>query len=47
MNEESIRTLLVNSFLETNLGMPIIYGIYYLYSKKFNEDLTRKVPVNN
>lgn len=42
MNEESIRTLLVNSCLETNLGMPAIYGIYYLFNRKFNEDLSRK-----
>ena len=43
MNEESIRTLLVNSCLETNLGMPAIYGIYYAFNRKFNEDLSRKV----
>ncbi len=42
MNEESIRTLLVNSCMETNLGMPAIYGIYYLFNKHFNEDLSRK-----
>ncbi len=41
MNEASIRTLLVNSCLETNLGMPAIYAIRYFWSKYFREDLTR------
>lgn len=40
MNEASIRTLIVNSCLETNLGMPLIYAIWYFWRKKFNEDLT-------
>lgn len=40
MNEASIRTLIVNSCLETNLGMPLIYAIYYFWSKRFNEDLS-------
>ena len=39
MNEMSIQTLLVNSFMETNLGMPAILGIFYLARKKKDEDL--------
>ena len=41
MNEASIRTLIVNSCLETNLGMPAIYLIYRLWSRRFHEDLSR------
>lgn len=41
LNESSIMTLLVNSFIETNLGMPIILLIFYLVRSKFNEDLTK------
>ena len=41
MNAASIRTLLVNSCLETNLGMPAIYLIYRLWHRRFNEDLSR------
>lgn len=35
MNAFSIQTIVVNSLIETNLGMPIIYGIY-LYFKKYD-----------
>ena len=41
MNGASIRTLVVNSCLETNLGMPIIYLIWYLWNRRFREDLSR------
>ena len=41
MNEMSIKTLIVNSLVETNLGMPLIYLIYVTLSKYFNEDLSR------
>ena len=41
MDSNSIRTLLVNSCLETNLGMPLIYLIFITARKNFNEDLTR------
>ncbi len=41
MNAASLRTLIVNSCLETNLGMPAIYLIYWLWHKRFNEDLSR------
>lgn len=41
MNELSLKTIIVNSFLETNLGMPLCYLITYLFGRKFNEDLTK------
>lgn len=41
MNAASIRTLIVNSCLETNLGMPAIFAINYFWKKRFNEDLSR------
>ena len=45
-NENSIKTLLINSIIETNLGMPYIYLIYLLVKKHFNEDL-KKVEIKN
>ena len=39
---ESIRTLIVNSLLETNLGMPYVYAIFIAVTRKFNEDLSRR-----
>lgn len=47
MNEASIKTLLVNSCLETNLGMPAIYLIFWIVRSKFNEDLTKVNKINN
>lgn len=47
MNEASIKTLLVNSCLETNLGMPAIYSIFWFVRSKFNEDLTKANKINN
>lgn len=41
MNAASIRTLIVNSCLETNLGMPAIFAIHYFFKRRFNEDLSR------
>lgn len=35
-------TLVVNSLLETNLGMPYIYCIFAAYSSRFTEQLTRR-----
>ncbi|MCM1514497.1 MAG: hypothetical protein NC090_05865, partial [Anaeroplasma bactoclasticum] len=35
MNAFSIQTIVINSLIETNLGMPIIYGIYILYKKHY------------
>ncbi len=42
MTGDFIQTLMVNSLIETNLGMPIIYGIYLLVNRKFTEDLQKK-----
>lgn len=33
MNSSSITTLIINSLIETNLGMPIIYGIMMFFKK--------------
>lgn len=41
MNAASIRTLIVNSCLETNLGMPTTFALFYFWRKRFNEDMTR------
>ena len=46
MNAASIKTMLVNSCLETNLGMPAIYAIHYFWCKRFNEDMSRVTPQN-
>lgn len=40
LNELSIQTLLVNSLMETNLGMPLILLIFYYVHKYLNEDLS-------
>ena len=40
----SMRTLVVNSLLETNLGLPYSYFIFIAITSRFNEDLTRRVP---
>ncbi len=39
---EKLRTLTVNSLLETNLGMPYIYLIFTAYTAKFTEDMKRR-----
>lgn len=46
LNENSLQTLIINSCLETNLGMPAIYLIYHLINKKYNEDGSKKI-INN
>lgn len=46
LNENSLQTLIINSCLETNLGMPAIYLIYHLINKKYNEDGFKKI-INN
>lgn len=46
MNEASIKTLLVNSCLETNLGMPAIYLIFWFVRSKYNEDLSKVNKTN-
>ncbi|MDY3047069.1 MAG: hypothetical protein SOR23_02350 [Candidatus Enterosoma sp.] len=37
----SLRTLIINSLIETNLGMPIIYVIFHFFRNRWNEDLTK------
>ena len=39
---ETVRTLLIDSLMETNLGMPYIYCIYLWYSSRFTPDLRRR-----
>ena len=39
---QKIETMVINSLLETNLGMPYIYVLYILYRTRFNEDLTKR-----
>lgn len=39
---EKLRTLIVNSLLETNLGMPYVYAIFTAYSARFTEQLRRR-----
>ena len=42
----SLRTLVIQSLLETNLGMPYIFCIYLWYHSRWNEDLSkRETPV--
>lgn len=44
---QKLHVLLVNSLLETNLGLSYIYCVYIVYSKKYTEDLRRgKHPVS-
>ena len=40
--EDKLRPLVINSLLETNLGMPYIYLIYLAYSSRFTEDMRRR-----
>ncbi|MCM1196740.1 MAG: hypothetical protein NC310_06710, partial [Roseburia sp.] len=42
LNEASFKTLIINSLIETNLGLPYMYLIYKAYSKRYTEDLKRK-----
>ena len=39
---EKLHTLLVNSLLETNLGMPYVYCIFIAHSRRFTEQLRRR-----
>ena len=44
---DKILTLVTNSLLETNLGMPYIYAIFLAWSAKFTERLRpRKMPLS-
>lgn len=40
--DDKLMTLLVNSLLETNLGMPYVYVLYLLYSSRFTEQLKKR-----
>lgn len=40
--DEKWMTLIVNSLLETNLGMPYVYLLYLLYTSRFTEQLHRR-----
>lgn len=40
--EEKLMPLVVNSLLETNLGMPYVYAIFIAWTAKFTERLTRR-----
>lgn len=42
---EKLRPLLINSLLETNLGMPYVYAIYIALSCRFTEDLRRRPAI--
>ena len=39
---DKLRPLIINSLLETNLGMPYIYLIFIAYSRRFTEGLRRR-----
>ena len=39
---EQIKTLVINSLMETNLGLPAIYCIYLFFTSKFTEDCKRR-----
>ena len=41
---DKLLPLIVNSLLETNLGMPLIYPLFILYSSRFTETFARKNP---
>ena len=40
MNELSIRTVIANSLIETNMGLPYMWLIYHFVSQKWNDSLT-------
>jgi hypothetical protein len=41
LNESSVVTLLIDSFIETNLGMPYFFFIYKSIASKYCEDLSK------
>lgn len=45
LNEASFKTIIINSLLETNLGLPYMYFLQRLFFKHYNEDLTK--PLSN
>lgn len=42
IRNQSLQTLIVNSLLETNLGLPYLYFIHLAVNRRFGEDLKRK-----
>jgi hypothetical protein len=42
----SIMPLITNSLIETNLGIPVLYLIHKAISRRFDESLIRKKPVD-
>lgn len=46
LNQNSFTTIVINSLIETNLGMPYIYLIFIWIYRHFKEDL-RKVEIQN
>lgn len=42
--EEKLHVLIVNSLVETNLGLPAIYCIYLWLSRFFTEDCKKRTP---
>jgi len=46
-NENSFQTLIIDSLLETNLGLPYIYLIYRFVYKYLNEDLSKVERLKN
>lgn len=40
IRQGGIEVLIVNSLIETNMGIPAMYLIYLKFSKKYNEDLS-------
>ena len=39
---DKLLTLIVNSLLETNLGMPYVYALFLLYTSRYTEQLKRR-----
>lgn len=46
MNEASFKTILINSLIETNLGLPYMFLIYRAFHSHFTEDLKRKNEIS-
>jgi hypothetical protein len=42
---QRLQTLLINSLLETNLGMPYIYAIFIAFSRRFTERFTHRKQI--
>lgn len=40
--EEKLRPLIINSLLETNLGLPYLFAIYIAVTGRFTEQLRRR-----